>query len=303
MTGLDLHDIARALGGEVSGSQVLAPGLGHSHRDRSLALRLDARAPGGFLIHSFCGDNPLEAKDYVREKLSISAHLEKSVFANLMTQAGSPPTDAARTAQALAIWSEARDPRGTPVEAYFRGRALSLPQNAAGEAIRFHPACPFKRKSIPAMVCLVRDILTNEPKAVHRTALTLEGHKVKTEGHDRLSLGPIRGGAIKLTPDEDVTTCLGIGEGLESTLSLRLAREFGSSPVWCLLSTGGVGGFPLLSGVECLWVAVDHDPAGIKAATTCTERWCGAGCETFLVRPRSKHLDLNDIAKGERHYA
>jgi AAA domain len=50
------------------------------------------------------------------------------------------------------------------------------------------------------------------------------------KGHDRLSPGPIAGGAIKLTPDNDVTTCLGIGEGLGSTLSLQLAQEFGTSP-------------------------------------------------------------------------
>lgn len=299
----DLRSIARALGGEVSGLQVLAPGVGHSHRDRSLAVWLDARAPGGFLVHSFCGDDPLEAKDYIREKLGFSGQLGPKITpANSVSQLATSSDDKTRTAQALAIWSEARDPRGTPVEAYLRHRGLNLEQTYL-EAVRFHPACPFKGKRTPAMVCLVRDILSNDPKAIHRTALTLEGYKVKVDGHDRLSLGPIAGGAIKLTPDEDVTTCLGIGEGLESTLSLQLAPEFGLSPVWCLLSAGGVGGSPVLSGVECLWLAVDHDPAGVKAARTCSERWRDDGREVFLVKPRSERLDLNDTVKGERRYA
>jgi hypothetical protein len=36
MIVLDLRSIARALGGEISGNQVLAPGPGHGPRDRSL---------------------------------------------------------------------------------------------------------------------------------------------------------------------------------------------------------------------------------------------------------------------------
>jgi hypothetical protein len=153
------------------------------------------------------------------------------------------------------------------------------------------------------MVSLIRDIVSNEPKAIHRTALSLDGRKVKVEGHDRLSLGPIGGGAIKLTPDADVTTCLGVGEGIESTLSLQLAPEFGSSPVWSLLSAGGVSTFPVLAGIECLWIAVDHDPAGLKAAEACAERWRQANREVYLVKPNAIGTDLNDIAQGERRYA
>ena len=58
-------------------------------------------------------------------------------------------------------------------------------------------------------VCLVRDVQTNAPKAIHRTALSLEGRKIEVGGHDRQSLGPVSGGAIKLTPDSEVTTCRG----------------------------------------------------------------------------------------------
>src|SRR4051794_2624717 len=66
---MDLSAIARALGGEVHGYQVLAPGLGHSWRDRSLSVRPNPRAPDGLLVHSFAGDDPLAAKDYVRRRL------------------------------------------------------------------------------------------------------------------------------------------------------------------------------------------------------------------------------------------
>ena len=50
------------------------------------------------------------------------------------------------------------------------------------------------------MICLVRDVVTEKPQAIHRTALSGDGLKVKVRGADRLSLGPIAGGAIKLRP-------------------------------------------------------------------------------------------------------
>jgi hypothetical protein len=70
--GLSLTQLANALGGEVSGGQVLAPGPGHkSPRDRSLSVRLDPGAPDGFVVHSFAGDDPIACKDYVREKAGL----------------------------------------------------------------------------------------------------------------------------------------------------------------------------------------------------------------------------------------
>jgi putative DNA primase/helicase len=47
-----------------------------------------------------------------------------------------------------------------------------------------HRLCPFGSKKVPVMVALVRDILTDAPQAVHRTALSLDGHKVMIDGKD-----------------------------------------------------------------------------------------------------------------------
>jgi hypothetical protein len=68
---ISLETIARALGGEISGGQVRAPGPGHSPKDRSLNIKLDTAAPGGFVVHSFAGDNPILCKDFVRERLGL----------------------------------------------------------------------------------------------------------------------------------------------------------------------------------------------------------------------------------------
>jgi Family of unknown function (DUF5906) len=70
---LDLQSLARALGGEVSGDQVLAPGPGHLPKDRSLSVKIDSTAPDGFLVNSFSGDDPIASRDYVREKTGLPA--------------------------------------------------------------------------------------------------------------------------------------------------------------------------------------------------------------------------------------
>ena len=70
---MDLQTIARTLGGEVSGGQVLAPGPGHSPQDRSLSVKLDSKAPEGFLVHSFSSDDPIACRDYVRDKAGLPA--------------------------------------------------------------------------------------------------------------------------------------------------------------------------------------------------------------------------------------
>ena len=67
---LTLRDLARALGGEISGQQVKAPGPGHSSQDRSLVVKPDASAPDGFVVHSHSPADDWQAcKDYVKEKL------------------------------------------------------------------------------------------------------------------------------------------------------------------------------------------------------------------------------------------
>jgi putative DNA primase/helicase len=310
-TLIDARTLAHALGGEFSGrDRVLVPGPGHSRAVRSLSVKIDPRARDGFIVNSFAGDDPTACRDHVRERLGLPAWMPSTREQASMPRPAAAPVQrdedegrkaAWKQARAFDIWHEASYPRGTIVEKYLTrpkaegGRGLELPDEAAGEAIRFHPACPFAGERVPAMVCLVRDIVTNEPTAIHRTVLSRDGFKVEVKGYDRLTLGPISGGAIKLTPDEDVTTCIGIGEGLETTLSLRRLPEYGPSPVWSALNSGGVSKFPVLPGIECLWIAVDQDPGGIRAAQECADRWREAGREVFLIQPRGDGRDLNDI--------
>ena len=74
---LDPRAVARALGGNVSGRNVVAPGPGHSRADRSLSIKIDPAAPEGFIVHSFAGDSPIECRDYVRAALGLGAREQR----------------------------------------------------------------------------------------------------------------------------------------------------------------------------------------------------------------------------------
>ena len=79
---------------------------------------------------------------------------------------------------ALEIWNAGRDVGGTLAARYLARRKLVLPEGASGRAIRFHSACPFGGDRHPTMIGLFRAIVNNEPRAIHRTALTLDGDKL-----------------------------------------------------------------------------------------------------------------------------
>jgi len=70
---LDLPTLAIALGGEIRGGQILAPGPDHSSADRSLAVKLDPGASDGFIVHSHAGDDPRDCRDHVRSCLGLPA--------------------------------------------------------------------------------------------------------------------------------------------------------------------------------------------------------------------------------------
>ena len=90
-------------------------------------------------------------------------------------------TTRSASTQALAIWCDARPLRGTLAERYLRSRCIEVPTEAL-EVLRFHPRCPWGIGTRPAMVALVRDIITDEPIGIHRTALSADGSKIGAQG-------------------------------------------------------------------------------------------------------------------------
>ena len=189
-----------------------------------------------------------------------------------------------RAEQAKRLWLEAQPIAGTVAEAYLRGRGITceLPRT-----LRFHPDAwhgPTARR-YPAMVA-----------AVHRTYLRPDGSgKADIEG-DKLMLGNVQGGAVRLT---DGPSRLVVCEGIETGLSLASGLLDGPATVWAGLSTSGLRGLHLPPEPGRLTIACDGDTAGREAAHALAERAHALGWKVGILDPGTG-ADFNDILQERR---
>lgn len=289
---LDPRSVARALGGDATGLNIMAPGPGHSRADRSLSIKIDSTAQDGFILHSFAGDSPIACREYVRMAIGMSVREKKDKQSRPQRPRPSTalPDDNStkNSAFALQLWNEAYHPQATIVVSHLVSRGLALPDDIAGDVLRFHPALRYNGAIVGAMVALFRDIRTDEPCGIHRTFFDSAGRKL-----DRRMLGRAKHAAIKLHADESVSHGLIIGEGIETGIAARMA---GFRPVYALGSASAIAVFPVLAGIEAITILgeVGDGGANYRAAKACAARWIDAEHEAFLVAPLVG-ADLNDV--------
>jgi putative DNA primase/helicase len=312
---MDLRSIAIALGGVVSGRQVLAPGPGHSPQDRSLAIRPSPEAPDGMLIHSHAGDDWRQCREYVRSRLGLPAwqpgdgnerqrtiqpsHIDKWDLGVIDAEADDrrrTEDDLVRIERAQNIWNEAIDPRGTTAENYLRARALELPERFAGDELRFHPRTPWRNENtgqtdrIPCLIAAFRSLDDDEITAIHRIRVDQPGRWPKTE---RLMLGVVHRAAVKLGNPE---TCITIGEGVETCMA---AIQLGVGTAWALGSAGNISFFPTIDGISELTILGETGEASARAVKICGRRWRRASRRVFVSRSEVGS-DHNDILMQQR---
>lgn len=202
---------------------------------------------------------------------------------------------------------KAKEPGGTPASAarlfaasvpvpstladtYLRSRGLT--QGGLTSALRFHPKCWHREdgqtRSIPrpALIAAVTDG-AGGLQGVHRTWLAPDGRGKAAVKTQRRAMGHLLGNAVRLTPQDDI---LVVGEGIETMLSLREAVP--GLPVWAALSAGHLGAVLLPEGLQHLYIAIDRDPAGQRAAERLSARAIEAGIACHVLEPRLG--DFND---------
>jgi putative DNA primase/helicase len=307
---MDVRTIANALNGDVAGRDtIVAPGPGHSKNDRSLAIKLDAAAPDGFLIFSHCGDDWKICRDYVRTKLGLPpwkpgdelqrtihhSKIEQWDLAAIEAEVGEGPRewtedDLTRIAYARDIWDHAKDPRNTLAEKYLREhRKLDLPAPLCASVLRFHPNCPWRNENtgqterVPALIAAFRSIDNDTVLGIQRIRLNPDGSKF-----GRRMFGIVRRAAIKLDP---VGKEICIGEGLETCLA---GRQLGFLPTWALGSAGAISFFPLINDVQKLTIFGEAGKSSADAIKLAGTRWRKVGRRVRVVMPNSGS-DLNDV--------
>jgi len=313
---IDAHSLAHALDGDVTGqNRVLAPGPGHSRKDRSLAVSI---THDGFKVHSFAGDDWQVCRDYVRERLGLpewqSRQDKQPSFRDRGKRRQASETSRVpeqqepwKIAHVARVWRDAKPISDTLAHRYLESRGLTLlPEVVQADALRFHRSCPLryggKGEGLPAMVAAISNLRTNAPQGVHCTFLDPSGSKavMPDGGASRRIYGIAAGGAVKLIADEDVTDGIGIAEGVETALAIMC---IGWLPVWSVLSTSGLRTFPAIVGSVTIWGDSDSETngnPGRRAAFEAVERLRAQGCEAVARLPirTGEKADWNDILRG-----
>jgi hypothetical protein len=261
---ISLPAAAQILGGEVSGGRITCPGPGHSPRDRSLSVSLSSDAPGGFVVHSFAGDDFTTCKDYVRQRLGLPngerVSTKPATLSNRWRPTGSN-TEVARW-----LWHQRVPIAGTIAETYLRSaRAYGGPMQPT---LGFLPT----NGTYPAALIAAYGIPTEPEPGVLSVAdeavVGVHLIKLRPDGSDRLRDNPNckitigRGsiGPIVLAPPNELLALV-IAEGVEDALT---AHEATGLAAW---AAGGASRMPTLAGlipsyIECVTILVDDDDAG-----------------------------------------
>jgi hypothetical protein len=261
-----LASLALALGGQVSGSSISAPGPGHSADDRSLSVTPCATAPSGFLVHSFAGDDPIACRDYVR------ATLDGSIDPSELRGVTVPRADNSRKAKWL--WS-IREPifEDNPTGLYLRKRGYVDRIPAPGKPPPSLGYLPPNGKHPPAMIAGFGFCEEYEPgligpptppiRGVHLTRLTMEGDKAPIDPV-KIMIGPSAGLPIVLAPANDLLA-IDIAEDIEKGMAIAAATGAG---MWVAGSAGRMPSIAavLPSYVECTTIWADRDEAGLRFA-------------------------------------
>lgn len=202
----------------------------------------------------------------------------------------------AASAEAFRQWASARNIKGTPAEIYLlsRGIVWDVPW-----CVRFTWARPrFDRETgravgqlMPTLILACQD-LSNKIVGVQRVFLTKEGKKAPML-NPKLSLGPTRGGAIRLGP---IARKIILVEGPEDGLTLMPRHPDAS--IWVTLGTGSLPHVQLPPEVEEVSLAGDNNSGGRTAIKAGEESYNAQNKIVSSFYPDPSFEDFNDELRG-----
>ncbi len=205
-----------------------------------------------------------------------------------------------RAALAEKLWHKAISPIGTPVEIYLRSRGIccDIPST-----IRYLPHTLHVSTGLhyPCMLSAVTRWPDKHIIAVHRTYLSYNGQEKASVEPNKMMLGSVSGGAVRLAPMGD-SNILMVGEGIETMLSI--VGSYPDCAVWAVLSASNYQNLilPELPYASTIIICADHDAnnAGLKVARLAAQKWITEGRCVKITIPPHENTDFNDVLRGER---
>ena len=132
---------------------------------------------------------------------------------------------------------------------------------------------------------------------IQRIFLAPDGNGKANIAKPKLSLGQVKGGAIRLG-DLDGSGRLTVCEGPEDGLSL-LAMLGG--PVWAAGGTSFLPAMQFPPEVRSILIGADNDGAGCAAADKAAQAFTMRGLPVRIIRPLAGFKDFNDELRGADH--
>ncbi len=199
--------------------------------------------------------------------------------------------------------------KGHAARLYLQSRALADVLHSPPKVLRAHPALDYWDRSqwlgrFPALVALFHGA-AGEPVTLHVTYLRSDGCAKAAVPAPKKILGvPVKGatkgGAIRLY--EARGGILGLAEGIESALSLRLIRNI---PVWASFCADNLERIRLPEGLRELQIGVDIDASGkgrqvAQALAKRVKRWSPRTRVLYVTPELDGPCDLNDELRHRR---
>jgi hypothetical protein len=190
------------------------------------------------------------------------------------------------------IWRQCLTAQNTIVEKYLNTRGCSgdIPLT-----IKYHPKLYHRptESYYPAMVGAVQVWPESEIIGIHRTYLEHAGLSKALIKPNKMMLGKVNGGVVRLSPPGKM---LVLAEGIETALSVYFSTGL---QTWATLSTSGLMSvkLPPLDITQEIIIAADNDAAGLKAAHVLKDRLFKEGYTIRIALP-DKGSDFNDMLKG-----
>jgi DNA primase len=267
------------------------------HADRSPSFTI---FDGGRRFHCFgCGASG-DVLDFVQRAYGVPL-----IEAARLLGAGDIPTcppptplpaeQADRSGEALAIWNGCSPAAGTLAEAYLvlRGIHPPIPPDIGFQRLPCGNLGP-----MPCLVAAVRSVL-GEVMGVQRIWLASDGRGKAAVAKPKLSLGRVKGGAIRLG-DQDETGAVTVCEGPEDGLSLHAMM---GGAVWVAAGATFLPHMQFPADVRSVTIGADNDAAGELAARKAAHAFAAQGLAVRIIRPLDGFKDFNDELRGARSHA
>lgn len=199
-----------------------------------------------------------------------------------------PPVPTGSPEAARRLYASGRSILGTSAETYLRKRGITA--SLIYGPLRYHPSCFYRDEhgpdtAYPALLAAVTDA-DGTITGLQRTWLTRSGDKADVDS-PRRAMGNLLSHGVRFGTSRDV---LGVGEGIETMLSLRTVLP--TLPVVAALSASHLAAFHLPTTLRRLYIAHDNDAAGRWAAERLTTRAHDLGIDALTLVPTLG--DFND---------